>query len=399
MSNLKLKPQHCSILGNAVVIYFILSCVLVYSSACSRSEENRSDILINIDNSKTKDYFIEDIFSSYELIELKHLIGKVDQVIKFNTHWVVIDKMMESIKVFDTEGNFKTAVKGDLLDNGVTIQPVCMVVNEDNQLIFYDAGNESIFILNKNYQVVSVKKADFYMHKIYRVDSGFVVYKNQTEQNNEEAKYHYDIIICDKNFTPITKLRPFKIELNIPRIWLNFEDPITVTNNNLQFFAPLSDSVWNYNLITKEESIKKIQFAKNGLRSEHLIGVDVLNPMQVMENVFGKYSLISSKKYSGKMASGIRYIEKSKQHFSLHLLKNNQILELKSLKTRVEDKNIIIPFPSYFFDTEIISVLDSDNYEQLNLPNDKLEHNLINNVILKGRTYLYIYKNIKNEIN
>jgi len=366
----------------------ILLALLIFIACATPRDENS----IFIDNSDCKPIAVDGVFDRWRLIELDYLINKVDDLILFEDKFYILDRQLESIKIFDGKGNFLKVFEGDIFENGKPIQPVCIYKNHSGGIGFYDAANESIILIDKNLVISDISKSLFYASKIYPTEIGYLVFKNQTVQNEEGKEFYFNVLLTDFEFEIKDKFFEFSIEKNIPRNWQYFPDPIILTDGGFEFFEPL-----NFHFLSYERSkdLKEIPiaFKKRGLKLEDLEGINLDDPFEVLENVFKKYATINAKKLQLEEAWGIRFIDNFKSNYFFHNSEFSSGICFSELYVEYDGSKLIIPFPSYVDKSEWISILDGFNYEVLNLPTYSNLHPILDKVIREGKTYIVLMEN------
>lgn len=386
MKNL-LKPEKSVY---TILLYILAFILLLSCSSVNKQHETDGSIFIN--NTDAQDYYVNEIFANVKLLELSGFVGTVDDIAAADGGWAIIDKTLQTISFFDTRGRLQHSVSGDLLNTGKAIQPVCVATTPSGQLLIYDAANQKLLTFSYSLQLLGHAEAPFYMHKIYPLKNGFVVFKNQMVQNNEASEFRYDIIITDASFRPLKKLRPFHIELNVARIWLHFDNPVNLYYNHsrLSFCSPLADSVWIYDISRDTTYSKKISFARNGLQAHHLQGLDINDPQVVINNIFNKYCTISSRLLQSDLFTGIRYISNMRQYYYLQCNDPAKEYNIKKLLYKVKGEDLVIPFPYELSGKGGTIILDTSSYEELNLAESEMAHPLIEDILFGGKTYLML---------
>ncbi len=376
-------------------VYTLLLYILVFIlllSCSSANEQHETDGTIFINNTDAQDYYVNEIFANVELLELSGFVGTVDDMAATDGGWVIIDKTLQTISFFDKLGRLQHTVEGDILNTGQEIQPVCIATAPSGHLLVYDAANQKLLTFSYSLELLGHTEAPFYMHKIYSLKNGFVVFKNQMVQNNEMPDYRYDIIITDVAFRPLKKLRPFHIELNVARIWLHFDNPVDLYYNHsrLSFCSPLADSVWIYDIPRDTTYSKKIRFARNGLQAHHLQGLDINDPQVVINNIFNKYCTISSRLLQSDLFTGIRYISNMRQYYYLQCKNPAKEYNIKKLLYKVKGQDLVIPYPYELSGRSGTVILDTNSYEELYLAETDMAHPLIEDILFGGKTYLML---------
>jgi hypothetical protein len=369
-------------------IYYLL-CFAFFLSCTQRKD----DPSLIIDNTQCKSVAVSDIFSKWRLVELDYLINKVDDFAILDGNFFIVDRQLESIKIFDAEGKILKVIAGDLFENGRPIQPVCLFKSHDGEVGFYDAANQQIILLNKEFSISRNWESKFYAYKIYTTPSGYIIYKNQSQQKDENEEYRYDVLVTDKDFNVVNQFFDFNVELNVPRTWRFFYDPINITPNGFEYFEPFSDDFQNFSENYHQAPIP-IRFLKNGFQKKNLKGVDLDDPNQMVEEVIKKYALVNAKRLQTDTSWGIRFVDDFKSKFYFEGTKQaGSGICISELYLKNEDGKLILPFPSYVEDSSWIAVLDGYNYEVLLLSSYSHLHPVIDHVIQEGKTYLLILEN------
>lgn len=365
----------------------LLSLFILFACTTTRDENS-----IFIDNSDCNPIVVDSVFDSWRLIEMDYLISRVDDLILYEEKIFILDRQLESIKIFDGEGNSIKVFEGDIFENGKPIQPVCMYKSHSGGIGFYDAANESIILIDRDLTISNVSKSNFYASKIYPIETGYLVFKNQTVQNDEVKDSHFNVLLTNLDFEIMDKFMEFSIENNVPRNWQFFPDPVQLTKEGFEFFEPLNFHYLSYD---KSKGLEKIPivFANRGLKAEDLEGVDIEDPFDVLENVFKKYAMINAKKLQSDTGWGIRFIDNFKSNYFFQNPEFSSGICLSELYVEYDGANLIIPFPSYVDSTAWISILDGFNYEVLNLPTYSNLHPILDQVVKDGKTYIVIMEN------
>lgn len=356
--------------------------------ACESNVENSG---LQIENNSFEKVNVDQLFKSWELIELKSLINRVDDIIFHQNHILIVDRTLELLKVFDEEGNLQKTIDGDLLNNGNNIQPVCISVTNDGNVVFYDAGNEGFVFLNTSFDLLDFQKSDFYCYKLYPIQDGFLVFKNQSVQNNESSIYQFNILKTNQDFEMLEGYFPFTIEKNVTRNWQFFKDPLTVTEDFFEFYEPLSTNYYVSHLFSTPRK-KPIYFSDRKLTESILASTNLNDPYVVMEEIFEKYALVNSRRILKESGWAIRYIDGGKSRYFYYSNTQNKGISMSHLLLTIQDKDLLIPFPIYESNNKWIAILDSDNYDQLNLSSYESLHPIVDDVIRKGKTYLVLLK-------
>lgn len=344
---------------------------------------------ITIEVSDSREYNLTELFASWKLVELKSLINRVDDILVNENKIYIVDRALESVKIFSFEGALIRTITGDLLTNGTFIQPVCIAVTQQGQVFFYDAANQSFFFLNENDEPVSVRKADYYCYRIYETGNGYLVFKNQYKQNNEPEEFYFNVLLTDSLFKVNEKFFPFAIEKNVPRSWMFFKDPVTIVPDGFEFYEPLSNSFYKYSM-HQGISNTPITISPYSLSEKALANIDLADPHQVLEKIFKKYSLLNAKKLESTKWSGFRFITKGKVGFYMESKTDDREVAISSLKVNTSDNELILPYPTAQSNGYWIVILDGENYEQLGLPDYSGKHPILDQIIRDGSTYLLL---------
>lgn len=363
--------------------------LIVFLFSCTNLENKSS---LNLDNSNCQSISINKLFKNWSLIELDYLINKVDDFLIWDNKIFILDRQLESIKIFNWEGRLIKIVEGDVFQNGKHIQPVAMYKSHTNEIGFYDAANESILKINRELLISDKEKSQFYISRIYTTKTGYIVFKNQSVQNNEDPQYRSNVLVLNKDFKVIDKYFDFSIEENIPRTWRFFPDPINVKNEGFEFFEPLTSQFFLFKGSSNKEIIP-IEISKRALELKNLDGVDLEDPFDVLENIFKKYATINAKRLESSSLWGIRFIDDFKSNFYFHDKIKDEGICASEIYLQTEVGKLILPFPSFINESDWISILDQNNYELLNLQSYSNLNPIIDNVIKSGKTYIMILEN------
>lgn len=342
---------------------------------------------IEINNSR--EYYLNELYASWKLVELKSLINRVDDILIYNDKIYIVDRALESIKIFSVEGVLIKTITGDLLTNGTFIQPVCLALSHSGQVFFYDAANQSFFFLDKNDALLSVRKSDFYCYRIYTTGNGYLFFKNQYKQSDESQEFYFNILLTDSLFNVYEKHFPFTVEKNVPRTWMYFKDPVTILPNGFEFYKPLSNLFYQYSM---QQGMRrsKIAILPYNLSEDAMAAVDLTDPYQVLEKIFNKYSLLNAKRLESATWSGFRFISRGKVGFYMENKQDKKIITISSLKINISNKDLILPYPTVQTNNYWIIVLDGENYEQLGLPDYLEKHPILDQIIRDGSTFLLL---------
>lgn len=358
-------------------------------SSCSKPE-NKLGLLI--DNSDCQPISINEVFSTWRLIELDYLINKVDDFLIWDNKIFILDRQLESIKIFNIDGSLIKIIEGDLFQNGKNIQPVCLFKSHDNDIGFYDAGNEIIIKINSELSVSDKVISQFYAAKIYRTEKGYIVFKNQSVQSKEDSIFQSNILVLDKDFKLKDKMFDFSIEKNVPRTWRFFPDLINVTKNGFEFFEPLTNQFYSLVNSSKYE-IVPINIKKRSLEMKNLNDVNLEDPFDVLENLFKKYAMINAKRLENSSNWGIRFIDNFRSNFYFHNIKSNVGICASEIYLQKDNGKLILLFPSFVDESSWVSILDGNNYELLNLNSYNDIDPIIDDVIKRGKTFIMVMEN------
>lgn len=357
---------------------------LIFCMSCGQTNQDIPSGLI-IDNSNPQEYSVEDLFQNSQLVKLNSFINKVDDLLELNNRLFILDRSMEFVKIFDLNGALLSTLQGDILQNGNSIQPVCLASTNDGSVFFYDAANQMFFFLDDDGQIIDNQSANFYCNRIYSYKDGYLIFKNQRIQNHEDSSYQYDVLVTNDLFEVQHKFFPFTIVQNIQRVWRYFPDPISVLEEGFDYYTPLTTY---YSHVNEDDIIERIPlgFVKQGLTPSKLEGIDLDNPQQVLDNVLNKYALINNKRLVHGHTSGIRFIMNGATKFSFsHEDSINYTID--KLVMNYNDEQLLLPFPSMQGTGKWYCILDSENYNILNLPDYDNLHPIIDSV-LAGDTYI-----------
>jgi len=367
---------------------FYLLCFSFFLSCTSRLDDQS----LIIDNKNCRSVAVSDLFSKWRLVELDYLINKVDDFAILGGNIYILDRQLESLKIFDSEGNILKVISGDIFQNGRPVQPVCLFKDHDEGIGFYDAANKKMVLLNNEFSIVKSWESMYYAYKIYNTESGYVIYKNQLVQPGEKEEYKYNILVTDKEFNVINKFFDFNIELNVARTWRHFFDPINITSDGFEYFEPFSDNFYSFSKGVLQSGIP-IKFFRNGLQKKNLDGMDLDDPLEVIENVIKKYTMINSKRLQLDSGWGIRFVDEFRTKFYFESQKSSSGFCISELYLENDEGKLILPFPSYVDNSNWVSILDGYNYEILLLPSYRDLHPVIEQIIREGKTYLLILEN------
>lgn len=126
------------------------------------------------------------------------------------------------------------------------------------------------------------------------------------------------------------------------------------------------------------------------MNEKYLRRIDLTDPQEVIENVFQKYTILNNKKLTSDKWEGWRYISKNRVKFTLVNKLNSEQYCVGEFKVTLHGKDILLPFPAANNGSYWFIILDSQNYEYLNLPEYKGLHPIIDHIINDGKTYLIL---------
>lgn len=361
---------------------FVFISLLVFT--CS-SQKEQTDAGLYIENDRSAEGQIANVFASHRLIQLNATINRIDDLIVDNERMVVVDRSMETLYVFDHNGNLLKLVQGDILSNGKFIQPVCLTASKNGDLVFYEAANQMIFKIDKNNIVTPFKESPFYIRKLYPYNNGYLAFKNQSVQNEEGEEYWYDLLEIDNEFNLVRGHFPFRIEENVPRNWQYFDDPVNITSTGFEFYQPLTSTYKQVNFSgTVEEQV--ISFNKRPFKDRYLETVNREEPYEVLDKIFNRYALLNAKKIESDNMTAVRYVDAGKVYYNMDIKGSGQS-NYSEFSLSVDNSELPVPYPMIVQKDKWYSVLDLESYDAMNLKEYIDVHPLLDNVI-EGKTYL-----------
>jgi hypothetical protein len=180
---------------------------------------------------------------------------------------------------------------------------------------------------------------------------------------------------------------PFEVVENVTIYWQFFSDPITITPSGFDYYVPLQSF---YYQIDSTDAVQQrtVRFRERNFDEGKLMGVDMNDPRQVLERVLSEYAMPGGKRLTSAKKDAYFYIDSGRQFFMLKSSEEGN-LAIKELLVNYQGKPLLLPFPSHQQGNFWFSFLDSDRYNQMNLPSYDNLHPIVDEV-LEGSTYLLI---------
>ncbi|KYG78335.1 hypothetical protein AWW68_06090 [Roseivirga spongicola] len=230
----------------AMIILFILGC----NQNSSKNVLDSSVQEIDIDLTAVKDfYLLSNIISSIEYLPLKvpqdHFIGSIDKIIFHNSEYYLLDKMRQSIHVYDQEGLFKRRVfnqgpgpkeysRIDFFD----------IDDKSDQLEIMDIGARKVVTLDLEGNFLETFRAPIVCRDfVVTQNSGYLFYCPDESNHVNNVDYPPGVYYLDSNGS--------KFEHLVDIGGIDFSPLITPNSffkneHHIELFSPYSDTTYQF---------------------------------------------------------------------------------------------------------------------------------------------------------
>ena len=353
----------------------IFSLLFLFVFSCNLDKKELNDLnTLNLSNSKSSSNYFFENNKEFELIPLKYsgnesLIQQMRDLIILDDRFVVVDSDIsntKSLKLFDKYGNFLKSlnkINHDYVDHSIEF---VTQIGEDTIVVI--DKNSVLFLLDKDFNVLSENQLPFKVEKLMIGDDKFYFYANKRALNNQEDSLLYNFIISDFNLQHTSKFEQFKIEAFSQNITLDVDRNFVLSENGVAFAPLLSDTIYHISENGRKPYVK-INFPTKIFEPKLYPGVSLNSILPILQSEFswGISNIIDNNE-----VLYFNFFEKNSINGVLYD-KSNKVTHLLSINDLKNNLNVL-PWPRIYHNgryygwyteesTSWFEIDDNDNYE------------------------------------
>lgn len=379
-------------------------------SACSDKKENPTyqseDKIINIPYQQAQNVAANKLFNKVTILPLSSKTGSfvanASKVLVYEKQIFILDTQSNAVKVFNTKGDFLYRLPKNFANNPQNLNFSDIAINTTKQqLAVLDAPRNMLYFFDiKKSKALESHKASlpFYAHRLVPYDEGYWFFKNRQAINQEDSTYFHDLLYTDTNFKFINGYERFTLETGA-QVNFALNNPFAYTLTEAKLYNRfLEDTLWKIGKASRELAYK-VNFANAPKREVNKTRGNTKdeNLAQALKNPENDWAFIAGNIIETDNFLSLEYIEAQKARSFFLNKKLSKAYSIKLITHQTKEGTLALPAPiAAISPTKLIAMIDENAILKMQANNtfksEWEEHNIYQNIINNGTTYLVIYE-------